>query len=57
MQPNERIGGGPVATGLVIAVDQHHARRCLGHQRVDERHTHGARADDQVVGLDAVHTG
>jgi len=44
----------PVPARLVVAVHQHHACVCLRHQRVYERHAHGARADHQVIGLDGV---
>jgi len=36
---------------------QQHACLCLRDQRVDDRHAHGARADDEVIGLDGLHTG
>ena len=55
VQPHKRIDPVPVPAGLQIAVDEHDGGVRLGQQCVDERHSHGARPDDQVVSFDAGH--
>ena len=52
VQTHERIGARPVPTGLVTPVDDHQVGVAFGHHGVGEGHTHGARADDQVVRFD-----
>lgn len=53
VQPNKRVGVVPVPAGAVLAVHHQHRRgRVFGQQGVDEGHRRGARADDEVVGLE-----
>ena len=51
MQANERIRRLPMATWLMVSVNDGNSCIALCDHRVDERHSHGASADDEVVGL------
>ncbi len=55
MQADERIRAVPMTARRMPAVDDHHLRVGLGHQRVGERHPHRAGADDQIVRVDRCH--
>jgi len=55
VQPHERVRVVPVAARAMAPVDHNHVGVAGRDQRIDERHSGGARPYDQVVGLDRVH--
>jgi hypothetical protein len=56
VQAHERVGVVPVAAWTVTPVHHHHVGIAGSDECVDERHTRGACADDQVIGLDCAHS-
>ena len=51
MQLDERVRVEPVAAGRVAAIDEGDVHVRVIDQRVGERHAHGSRADDEIVGF------
>ena len=55
MQVYEGTGVVPRAAWRAPAVDHHHIGVAMAEQRIGEGHAGGARADDQLIGVDGVH--